>query len=323
MIYYQCMGNVPPLKEENMTQKILSILGATGHIGHIIAEDFLKRGYLVRAIGRDKRKLHLLETKGAGPVVLNLDDGDALADAFRDAWAVFTMIPPGIQQEDFVRFQEKVGDCIVKAIEKANVKRIVNLSSVGADLSEGTGPILGLRKLEQKLNALQNLDCLVHLRPNYFMENLYGFLPMIQQGVIQSPMPGELKIPMVAARDIGWKAVDFLDNSQPKVRLTFDFIGPKPVSLKEVTGFFAQAFDFPDLRFQQISFDEEKKMLMAHNWDAKKADLMIEMERAFADGRIKTTQEMNRTHVGTTTLETFIEMIAHKTLPKGILAKAA
>lgn len=299
-----------------MTQKIFTILGATGHIGHIIAEDLLKRGYLVRAVGRDKRKLHLLENKGACNCVLNIDDSDSLADCFRDAWAIFTMIPPGIQEEDLSRFQERVGDAIVKGIQKANVKRVVNLSSVGAELSEGTGPILGLRKLEQKLNALQNLDCLVQLRPNYFMENLYSFLPMIQQGIIKSPMPGDLKIPMVAARDIGWKAVDFLDNSQPKLRFTFDFVGPKEVSMKDVTALFAKAFDYPDLRYQQISYDEEKKMLLANGWDAKKADLMLEMERAFADGRIKTTQEMSRTHVGTTTLETFIEMIAHRTLAK-------
>lgn len=299
-----------------MTQRIFIVLGATGHVGHIIAEDLLKRGYIVRAVGRDKRKLHLLETKGAVPVVLNLDDSDALADAFRDAWAVFTMIPPGIQEEDLLRFQERVGNTILKAIEKANVKRVVNLSSVGAELSEGTGPILGLRKLEQKLNALQNLDCLVQLRPNYFMENLYGLLPMIQQGVIKSPMPGDLKLPMVAARDIGWKAVDFLHNSQPKLRFTFDYVGPKAVTLKEVTALLGQAFDYPDLRFQQISYDEEKKILIANGWSAKKADLLIEMERAFADGRIKTTQEMSRTHVGTTTLETFIEMISHRTLAK-------
>ncbi|MCE5318162.1 MAG: NAD(P)H-binding protein [Parachlamydia sp.] len=299
-----------------MTQKIFTILGATGHIGHVIAEDLLKRGHIVRAVGRDKRKLHQLESKGALPVVLNLDDSDALAEAFRDTWAVFTMIPPGEQEEDMQLFQERVGDAIVKAIQKANVKRVVNLSSVGAELAEGSGPIMGLRRLEQKLNALQNFDCLVHLRPNYFMENLYAFLPMIQQGVIKAPLPGDLKMPMVASRDIGWKAADFLDNSLPKLRLTFDFVGPKEISLKEVTALFGQAFDYPDLRYQQISFDEEKKMLMANGLSAKKADLMIELERAFADGRLKTTQEMSRTHIGTTTLETFIEMIAHRTLAK-------
>ena len=86
------------------------------------------------------------------------------------------------------------------------------------------------------------------------------------------------------------------------------------MTLEDVTALFGQAFDHPDLRYQQISFEEEKKNMLANGMNAKTADLMIEMERAFADGRIKVTQELSRDHFGTTTLETFVEMIAHRTL---------
>ena len=160
--------------------------------------------------------------KGAIPFALEMDDSDGLGEACRDAWAVFTLIPPSMAEEDYEAYQDRVGEAIVKAIQMANVTRVVNLSSIGAHLAEGTGPIKGLHRQEERLNALKNLHCLVHLRPEYFMENLYGLLPMVQQGVIKSCLPGNLMIPMVATRDIGWKAVDFLDNSAPQLHLTFE-----------------------------------------------------------------------------------------------------
>ena len=47
----------------------------------------------------------------------------------------------------------------------------MNLSSIGAHLAAGSGPIAGLHRQEQRMNALDGLDVL-HLRPGYFYENL-------------------------------------------------------------------------------------------------------------------------------------------------------
>lgn len=38
-----------------MSKKIFAIMGATGQIGHVVADDLLKRGHTVRAFGRDKK----------------------------------------------------------------------------------------------------------------------------------------------------------------------------------------------------------------------------------------------------------------------------
>lgn len=294
--------------------KIFTVLGATGNVGHVIVEDLLKRGYNVRAVGRDPRKLHHLEIKGATPITLNCEDSEAMADAFRDCYAIFVMIPPGHGEADFEAFQDRVGEAIVKAIQKSNVKRVVNLSSVGGDLALGTGPIKGLHRQEERLNALTDLNLLVHLRPNYFMENLNLYLPMLPQDVIRTIMPGDLKIPMVATRDIGWKAVDFLDSSARQMRAIFDFCGPYDVCFNDVIALFREAFDHPNLQYKQFTVDEEKQCLLEFGMNAKTADLIIEMEKAFCDGRIKPTQEITRDHKGTTTLESFVQMIAHCTL---------
>ena len=241
-----------------MFKKIFAIMGATGNIGHIIAEDLLKRGHTVRAFGRDEKKLHQLMIKGAELVIGDFDDVEVLVDGFKDAYAVFCMLPPSYTEQNYSAYQDRVSDAICEALRQTNIKRIVNLSSVGAELAEGTGPIKGLHRFEKKLDEIKDLTTCIHLRPEYFMENLNHFLPMIPQGVIASCIAENLEIPMVATRDIGWKAADFLDSSNPQPHLIFDFVGPKKVTMKHVVEVFGKVFEHPELRYQQISYDDRK-----------------------------------------------------------------
>ena len=81
------------------------------------------------------------------------------------------MIPPNMASPDVRAYQESVSDALRSAIEKNGIKYAVVLSSVGADKSHGTGPVLGLHSLEKKLRSVAGLNALF-LRAGYFMENL-------------------------------------------------------------------------------------------------------------------------------------------------------
>ncbi len=296
-----------------MKKKIFAIMGATGNIGQVIVEDLLKRGHTVRALGRDSKKLLQLEHKGAIPITLKFDDVDALTNAFKDAYAVFSFIPPGYRETSYSAFQDRVSEAIVKAIQNSGVRRVVNLSSVGANLAEGTGPVKGLYRHEKRLDNLKNLISLIQLRPHYFMENLNGFLPSMQnQRVIRSSQKADLSIPMVATRDIGWKAADFLDSSAPLPHLIFDFVGPKEVNMQQVCEVFAKAFDLPGLQYVEIASEDEQKALLAAGMPPEMVNLMIEMYKGFNTGLITTTQELKQSHQGTTTIEEYAQMLAHK-----------
>lgn len=252
--------------------------------------------------------------KGAELVIGDFDDVEVLIDGFTDAYAVFTMIPPA-HTDNYLAFSDRIGDAICDALQRSNVKRVVNLSSMGANNPEGTGPIKGLYKLERKLDAIKDWITLIHLRPTYFMENLNAFIPMIQnQGIFVGSLSENLQIPMVATRDIGWKAADFLDSSAPMPNLIFEFVGPKDVTMQYVAEVFGKAFDHPDLRYQQISYEEDKKGMIDMGIPQKLAELLVEMYKAFNEGLIKPTQELKLTHHGMTTLEEFAQMVAHKTL---------
>jgi hypothetical protein len=72
-----------------------------------------------------------------------------------------------------------MADAIVTAVKNSGVKNVVSLSSVGTHIEEFSGVVYGLRYLEQKLNAIENLNAL-HLRPTYFMENTFSQVPVIK-----------------------------------------------------------------------------------------------------------------------------------------------
>src|SRR5262249_59875620 len=127
----------------------------TSKTGKIIAETLLAKGKKVRAIGRSRERLQSLVDRGAEAFVGSVTDASAIQDAFQGAEAVYLLIPPDNAAENFRAYQNKVGKAYASAIRQARIPYVVNLSSVGAHLSEGAVPIRGLYDVEQWLIELK------------------------------------------------------------------------------------------------------------------------------------------------------------------------
>jgi hypothetical protein len=156
------------------------ITGATGNIGSKAVDLLLDRGEKVRVIGRDASRLQRFVDKGAEAATGNLKDWGFLSRAFTGATTVFSMIPPNYTAADFRAYQNEIGTSIANALKNSGVSHVVNLSSQGAEFSEGTGPIKGLHDQEERLNGISGLHVL-HLRPTYFMENLLMNIPVLSK----------------------------------------------------------------------------------------------------------------------------------------------
>jgi uncharacterized protein YbjT (DUF2867 family) len=179
------------------------ILGASGHTGSIIANSLLLKGAKVRVTGRDAGRLERFVRKGAEAFTANVSDAAALTKAFSGADAAYLMLPPVTSRED----QERQSDAIAKAVKESGLRYAVHLSSYGAHIPEGTGPVAGLHASEQKLNAISGLNVL-HLRAALFMENLLAAIGMIHgMGIFGGALLPDLKLPMIATRDVGDYAV--------------------------------------------------------------------------------------------------------------------
>ncbi len=126
-----------------MDERTYVITGATGNIGHALAEKLLAGGYKVRALGRSAERLKPLTDKGAEPLVGDLEDAAFITRAFQDAKGVFAMIPSNPTAPDIRADQNRISESLAATVRQAGVTHVVTLSSIGAHLPEGTGPIAG------------------------------------------------------------------------------------------------------------------------------------------------------------------------------------
>lgn len=67
----------------------------------------------------------------------------------------------------------------MKAIRDSGVRFVVALTSLGADLSEGTGLIAGLHAQEERLKQLKGANVLLLRRVSFF-QNFYDVLGLIK-----------------------------------------------------------------------------------------------------------------------------------------------
>src|SRR5271157_6394037 len=153
------------------------------------------------------------------------------------------MIPPNVTTNDFRAFQDRVSNAIAAAIQNAGVKNIVSLSSIGADKASGTGPVVGLYNLEQKLNLIDGVNVL-HLRAGYFMENTLPQVGAIRMtGSTAGPLRPDLKVAMIATRDIGAVAADALLQLKFRDKQTQELQGQRDLDYTEAAAIIGKAID--------------------------------------------------------------------------------
>lgn len=285
-------------------------MGATGHIGHPLTEELLKKGHKVRVLGRDSHKLQEFKDKGAEVFSGDSTDGAFLAKMFKGCNAVFGLIPLGLDADDMDVLRDKTAEAIVHAIAKAKTTHILNLSSIGANLPSGTGPIKELYHQEDRLNLVPNLNVL-HFRPAYFMENLLWSIPGIKSsGMIAASLKGDIPIPMVAAQDIALKIAEFFDALKFTGSSVFEFAGPQEITMAEATKVIGKAIGKPDLKYKHLSDEQAEKDMIASGIKHHIAKLIVEMNRAFNERKIKPTQQLTAEHKGKITFEEFCKTLS-------------
>lgn len=289
---------------------MITVMGATGHTGKKISEALLKAGEKVRALGRSQSKL--AELKGAGAEVLAGDTNDDafLANAFRGADAVYTLLPTDRRAPDYRAEQDRQGEAIVKAIRESGVRYVVALSSLGADLSEGTGVIAGLHAQEERLKGLKGVNVLL-LRPVSFFENFYETLGLIKhEGINGDSVAPDLAIPMIATRDIADVAAKALKARDWKGVVVRELLGQRDLSYSEATRILGERIGKPDLQYVQFSYADEVRALVQAGVSESFAGLYVDMTRAFNEGTVKPRKGRTPENTTPTRFEDFADELA-------------
>src|ERR1700723_2029297 len=290
-----------------MTSPVVSnamyvILGASGNTGSIIANFLLSKGQKVRVVGRDKGRLQCFVEKGAEAFTADMSDAAALTKAFSGARAAYLLLPPITSRED----QERDSDAIAKAVKESGLRYAVHLSSYGAQVPEGTGPVVGLHSSEQKLNAISGLNVL-HLRAAYFMENNLAAIGMIHgMGLVGNALLPDLKIPMAATRDVGDYAAQRLLHLDFSGKQTRELLGERDLSMTEATAVIALGIGKPDLRYEQFPYDQVQQALTQLGVPPKGAAMYIEMYKAINAGVLVPLEPRSPENTTPTSFEQFV-----------------
>src|ERR1700678_3978722 len=153
------------------------VTGSLGKISRTLAQILVKAGHQVTVVSSKKEKTTEIEALGAAAAIGSVADVAFLTRVFTGADAVYTMVPPNFAAENLRGFISGIGANYATAIKASGVKKIVNLSSIGAHLAEGTGPIKGLFDVEHTLNGLEGV-AVKHLRPGFFYNTFYANVNM-------------------------------------------------------------------------------------------------------------------------------------------------
>lgn len=200
-----------------------AITGVTGHVGSATARELLAAGAQVRAIVRSAEKGRAWSELGADVAVADFTDATALAAAFTGCRGAFVMLPtiPTAGDAD----HRSMADSIAAAVEHSGVPHVVALSSVGADLPEGNGPIRWLHHLERRLR--ETGATVTAIRSPHFQEKVETVLGAAI-GAGMYPVFGDsadVPTPMAATRDVGAAAARSLI-SPPRASEVVDLEAP-------------------------------------------------------------------------------------------------
>jgi uncharacterized protein YbjT (DUF2867 family) len=174
----------------------------TGHVGSRAARLLIQAGVRPTLLARYPARVDPAICSHADVIQADLNDGDAVVAATRDADALLWVAPPATDPgADPVAWYAGLGANAARAVTANGISRTVFVSSIGAEMRSGAGEIDGLARTEELLDATG--ATVLHLRCGYFFTNLLGELDSMRAGVLKTPMAVDYAQPWVDPRDIG------------------------------------------------------------------------------------------------------------------------
>lgn len=288
------------------------ITGGAGNISKPLTEKLLKAGHEVTVVGRKVEHLKELTAMGAKAAIGSVEDPEFLKKTFTGADAVYTMVPPNWNPTNLKDWSGQIGKNYAAAIGTSKVNYVVNLSSVGAHLKDGAGPVSGLYRVEQELNNLEGVN-IKHLRANYFFANLLSNTGLVKQmSIMGSNFGGEnFKMVLADTNDIAEVAFEELNNlkfSGHSVR----YVASDERSTSEIAKVFGSAVGKPALPWVVFSDEQTLEELAKAGIAQEIAKNYTEMGHAFHSGKMLEDYWQHRPDkLGKTKLEDFAKVFAH------------
>ena len=282
---------------------MFAVTGITGKVGSRVARGLIAQGQTVRAVVRSRAKGDEWAALGCEICVASVDDVTAMTEALRGVDGVFLMTPPNYDPEPGFPDTQQNSAAIRTAIEESRPRKVVFLSTVGAQVTE--------------LNLLNNSGMteamlrtvpvpVAFLRAAWFMENAAWDIESAKSGVVHSFLqPLDHRIPMVATEDIAQTAVELLGQSWNGVRIV-ELEGPERYSSNDVAAALASALHTP-VRNEMVPRSTWEELFRSQGM--KNPLPRIRMVDGFNEGWIDFESGQRGSRKGSTTLRAALQAL--------------
>ncbi len=262
------------------------VTGSLGHISKPLTEKLVHKGHRVIVISSNPERQTDIEALGATAAIGSLEDVSFLTTTFTGADAVYCMVPPNNyfdQNLDLLDYYRRLGGNYKQAIGQSGVKRVVNLSSIGAHLKKGNGLLVGAHDVEQTLNGLPAEVAITHMRPTSFFYNLYGYAEMIKKEGFILANYGEADIvPWVSPKDIAAAVEEEITN--PFTGRKFRYVASDERTCQDTARVLGEAIGKPDLTWKIIPSGQMQNGLESAGMNPHIAAGLVEMYEGMHSG---------------------------------------
>ncbi|MCD0479976.1 NAD(P)H-binding protein [Chryseobacterium sp. LC2016-29] len=261
------------------------ITGSLGNVAKPLVQQLISEGHDITVISSNETKKDEIEALGAKAAIGSITDLDFLVKTFEGADAAFLMTPPNMGGVNIVENTINAGKNYAEAIKQTGIKRVVMLSSIGAESPVENGPIKGLHFIEKFYNDLENTS-VTFLRAGYFYLNFFNDIPLIKNaGIIGANFPQDTKVPLVHPIDIAKVAAEELVKNFEGKNVKY-IVSDEPKA-SEFAKVFGNAIGKPELPWIEFKDEDSLNGMLQAGVPQEMAELYTEMGRGIRTGVVQ------------------------------------
>jgi len=288
------------------------VTGSLGNISKPLAQELVQKGHTVTVISSKPEKQKDIEAMGAIAAIGTLEDVDFLVSTFTGADAVYCMVPPNNYFDlslDLIAYYRRIGNNYTQAIQQSGVKRVFNLSTIGAHLEKGSGILFGAHNVEKILNELSSDVAITHIRPTSFYYNLYGYAHTIKnQGFIAANYGADKIIPWVSPIDIAAAIAEEIVT--PFMGRKVRYVASEELTGNETASILGAAMGNSDLEWRIITNEQMLSGLESAGMNPQIAAGLVEMYASLYSGLLAEDYYRNKPIMGKVKLADFAKEFA-------------
>jgi uncharacterized protein YbjT (DUF2867 family) len=292
------------------------VAGSLGYVSKPLTEKLIEKGHSVTVISSSADKQVAIEAMGAKAAIGSMEDASFLTDTFSGADVVFCMLAPYGNFADphndaatVINRADAMTQNYVQAIERSGVKRVVYLSSIGADMEKGAGLIIIHHRAENTFGQLPADISISFIRPSGFYKNLYAFTNAIKNhNIIAARYAGDDINVFVSNLDIADAIVEEMESQKMgrKVR----YVASEEMTCNEAAAVLGAAIGKPDLKWVSVDDEEQLNLYKTFGMNDSLANQFVEMNNSIHSGRFFEDYNRNKPAPGKIKLKDFAKEFA-------------